>query len=292
MKNRRQIIRASLKLGLLLAVGACKKATKKSDAVKEAIQPAPIGPSSSKSAIPDSKPPSSLDSNSNSSSINSSLGQDCQGKFDLNQIPVAPEELSIIWKCYGVQNSGLLAFNLPKLSQLGDLTGCYVVDLSGMPLVYKKFNTSIDLQNDGQLKVQFFDHLPIKEQTKLIFIFNYKQRLVRSPTIGPITFEKSFRGLPTIGFRNCADDSKVVMPEIIPIMSQDIIGTISEDFIPVDNTSRFNATGELNGCVITDLLGGVIREVGNQYADFNKQVIFIVYKKVANTYARTFIRLV
>ncbi len=289
LKNRRQIISSSLKLGLLLA--ACKKAAKRSDAITELIHPAPILPINSKSSIPNSKASSNLESPVNPP-VFQQLGQDCQGKFDLSKVPLAPEELSVVWKCYGVQNSGLLAFNLPKLSQLGSLSGCYIVDQSGLPIVYKKFSANIDLQTDGQLKVQFFDHLPIKEGARLAFVFSYRQSFVCSPFIGPIAFEKSFRGMPVVGFRDGADDNQIVTPEVIPTISPETVASISENFISADKTSRFYATGELSACVITDLIGGVIREFGNQYAEFNKQAIFIVYKKVANTYARTFIRLV
>ena len=218
------------------------------------------------------------------------------GNLDLTQFSPAPQELTVTAKCYGLPQSALFVFNLPKYmfnsNTLGTLNGYYLVRSDGSPIAYKVIDQGIDAQANGLLATQYLDHLPLNENSSLALVFSYNQEYCVSPVLGPFTFTYVFDKLPVSGLRQALSADKLANLDLVPIIASGDVQFLSGPFVSCDGSSQFNTANTLTACVLTDLLGNILAERGEDFSNFGGNPTFIAYKRTANAYSRVFFRLV
>ncbi len=217
-------------------------------------------------------------------------------KFSLAQLKAAPDELAVTARWYGYGQSALLAFKLPKFefntNFRGNLSSFYLVAEDGRPIAFKTITPSLDALGNGLMGIQFLDHLPVREKSKLAFVFNYNNENCVSPLLGPISFEQSFRGLPVQTMRQSLSLAQMMALDPVPQIPEDALNLDKNLIIASNASTTYNVSSALSGCVLCDLLGNQLAAQGETFKDFGKYPVFIAYKRTSNGYTRFFIRLV
>jgi hypothetical protein len=239
---------------------------------------------------------------------------DCPNFLDLSKIEdITEERFQTALKVYGDPSSALLVISMPKYSVRtkgpDPLQSIFVLQQEGKVLAQKAILRS-DVKSNNTLRPIFFDHLGLKNVTRLVLLFELGVSQKKYSMDRDLTFENQFRGKPAYG---------ATTGQMSPLVSDFDQYQKFCDFLPQregfapspDGKSEqmlsheviYRAQGGLEGCVITDLFGDPLSEDGkdkktreDNWADIIQHPYFICYAPVGNDkanpdhYIRTFLR--
>lgn len=215
---------------------------------------------------------------------------------NLDKIPDGGNEYRIRIKIYGNEISSMLVFSLPDY-QKKDLTDIFLATDSGQLIAQRGVFDINDIKEDGFYRLFVFDHLRLRQGDKIVVLFKMISGLFLKKNVNlPVLFETRFRGLPVQGpgfpgFHN---------PDYYDRHPDNVFSPEDIDFLPEkgESVARFAGFGtkflkrdDLEGTVVTDLLGDSLSEHGETFHQIGDTNLFIVYRLMDQKYwFRTFIR--
>ena len=223
----------------------------------------------------------------------------CSGiTIKFKMLPIAGEKFELETKCYGNIHSALFVLHFPKY-QHGNLTEIFIVHDSGKLIAQKGILNSSDIADDDTILPIIFDHIFIEENTKYHLILKEGGKSYSRVEISePLIFEKKFQGLNVHSFRSVsfpAQESYLHYVNNIfsPNAEQYSYITDKEQIIHMNYQAKFSNNSQLKDYVVTDLLGRILADEGDDFNDFTSYSMIICYKKVDKKYfLRTFVKIV
>jgi len=218
-------------------------------------------------------------------------------KVLIDKVKEGGESFEISVKIYGSMQSALLALGLPKY-QHSELSDVYISDSSGNLIAQRGISEISDVKEDQSLKILVFDNLWLMGVTGLTFLFRTMDgKFLKKTLQGEVATTDSFRTLKVYNlnqtaFENADYYDRHVSNNFAPEEKQYSFEKNADAQLQASFDAKFYTREEWSETIVTDLLGEVVAEHGENFHDLNQNTMFIVYRLMHRKfYFRTFVRM-
>jgi hypothetical protein len=277
--------------GLSFILWACKTTAKKSGPT-----PTPISAPTPSKTEQDISPISQVEE---TISTPQETKPECVGyktnfNIDLSQISVISEDLTPDLRFYGKDQLCLVCLQLPKYQDQG-LQTIYLTRANGDPICQKPI-TNNDFLRNKTLRTQIIDCLPLQVGEKIAVVFKRREKYYKYENI-TVDFVEKFRGKKVISYAShLAAPSlslSVVRLDIAPQLEDTTIENMDPQLKVYTMTSdhAWQKSKSLKDCIITDVMGKVLSEDGEEFTAFLSHPLFVCYKPYGDFYVRSILKI-
>lgn len=215
----------------------------------------------------------------------------------IDKIADAGDELNFDYQIYGSESSALIVIQFSHY-QKNEVSEIYIAKDNGQLVAQRGISETSDVNDDGSIKILNFDHIQIKEGEKLLLLFKTIQiQFLKKEFSEPVAFQTRFRDLPVTGpgtpdFSNLDYYDRHPGNAFSPDEKLYSLEKDPEAILKASFDAKYLTHEDYSGSVITDLMGNVVSDHGENFNALNDNTQFIVYRLMERKYwFRTFIRI-
>lgn len=215
----------------------------------------------------------------------------------IDKITDAGDDLNFNHQIYGSESSALIVIEFPHY-QKNEVSDIYIARENGQLIAQRGISETSDVNDDGSIRILSFDHIQLKEGEKLVLLFKTIQiQFFKKDFSEVVTLQTRFRDLPVSGpgspdFTNLDYYDRHPGNAFSPDEKLYSLEKDQEAILKASFDAKYLSHEDYSGTVITDLMGNVVADHGENFNNLNDNTQFIVYRLMDRKYwFRTFIRI-